>query len=82
MPTSLCMPPAAASHSTLSLATKLLYTFFGGLECIGHSFAYVVHLLYFREMLDSKPSAVASMRDTNLATRLSQQVTNFGAFSP
>jgi hypothetical protein len=35
--------------------------FFGGLECVGHSFAYVAHFVYLR-------SAVACRSATNSAT--------------
>ncbi len=49
------------------------YYYFGGLECVGHSFAYVGHFFYFERCLDSNPAqraAVTSKRATNLATHL------------
>ncbi len=31
--------------------------FFGGLECVGHSFAYVAHFVFFEICLDSNPES-------------------------
>jgi hypothetical protein len=31
------------------------YLIFAGLECVGHSFAYVAHILYYKRFLDSNP---------------------------
>ncbi len=46
--------------------------FFGGLECIGHSFAYVVDLVFLKDVwIRTQRAAVASRRATNLATHLS-----------
>jgi hypothetical protein len=43
--------------------------FFGGLECVGHSFAYVAHLLFLRDVwIRTQSTAVASWRATDLAT--------------
>ncbi len=43
--------------------------FFGGLECVGHSFAYVAHLWFLRDVWIRTQSAdVASWRATDLAT--------------
>ncbi len=45
-----------------------LVYFFGGLECVGYSFAYVAYLWFLREVLILTRSAVvASGRATNLA---------------
>ncbi len=43
--------------------------FFGGLECAGHSFAYVAHLWFLRDVwIRTQSAAVASWRATDLAT--------------
>ncbi len=43
--------------------------FFGGLECVGHSFAYVAHLWFLRDVwIRTQSTAVASWRATDLAT--------------
>jgi hypothetical protein len=45
--------------------------FFGGLECFGHSFAYVAQFVFLRDVLIwPQRAAVASRRSTNLATHL------------
>ncbi len=50
-----------------------LYIFFGGLECVGHSFAYVAHLWFLRDVwIRTQSTAVASWRATDLATHPSQ----------
>ena len=42
--------------------------FFGGLECVGHSFAYVAHLWFLRDVwIRTQSAAVASWRATGLA---------------
>ena len=44
------------------------FIFFGGLECVGHSFAYVEPLVFLRDVwIRTKRAAVASRRATNLA---------------
>jgi hypothetical protein len=48
--------------------------FFGGLECVGHSFAYVAHFVFLRDIWRA---AVASRRATNLATHLSPKMGGF-----
>ncbi len=47
-----------------------LYIFFGGgLECVGHSFAYVAHLWFLRDVwIRTQSTAVASWHATDLAT--------------
>jgi hypothetical protein len=43
--------------------------FFGGLECVGHSFAYVAHLWFLRDVwIRTQSTAAASWRATDLAT--------------
>ncbi len=43
--------------------------FFGGLECVGHSFAYVAHLWFLRDVwIRTQSAAVASWCATDLAT--------------
>ncbi len=45
--------------------------FFGGLERVGHSFAYVAHFLFLRDVwIRNQRAAVASRRATNWATYL------------
>ncbi len=44
--------------------------FFSGLECVGHSFAYVAHLWFLRDVwIRTQSAAVASWRATDLATQ-------------
>jgi hypothetical protein len=64
-----------AFSSTISVLDKFFCTFLGGLECVGHSFAYVASpILYlFVRCLDSNQRAAAASRRalyTNLATHL------------
>jgi hypothetical protein len=43
--------------------------FFSGLECVGHSFAYVAHLRFLRDVwIRTQSAAVANWRATDLAT--------------
>ncbi len=43
--------------------------FYGGLECVGHSYAYVAHLSFTRDLwIRTQSAAVASCRATDLAT--------------
>jgi hypothetical protein len=45
-----------------------LCLFFGGLECVGHSFAYVFHVVFLRDVwIQTQRAALASRRATNLA---------------
>ncbi len=47
--------------------------FFGGLECVGHSFDYVAHLWFLRDVwIRTQSMAVASWRATDLATHPSR----------
>ncbi len=55
---------------------KLFFVYcFGGLECVGHSFAYVAHLLFLRDVwIRTQSAAVASWRATDLATHPSNDL--------
>jgi hypothetical protein len=45
--------------------------FFGGLECVGHSFAYVALFVFLRDVwIRTQRAAVASSRATTFATHL------------
>ncbi len=68
-------------HWKLYLALYYFYIFFiffGGLECVGHSFVYVAHFVFLRDVLiRTQRAAVASRRyqlshssPSNLATHL------------
>ncbi len=49
----------------------LFFIFFGGLECVGHSFSYVAHLVFLRDVWSRTLRAAAASRSaTNLATHL------------
>ncbi len=46
-------------------------TKFCGLECVGHSIAYVAHFIFLKDVrIRTQRAAVASRRATNLATHL------------
>ncbi len=48
-----------------------LYFLLGGLECNGHSFVYVAHFVFLRDVwIRTQRAAVASRRATNLANHL------------
>ncbi len=50
---------------------KSCILFFGGLQCVGHSFAYVAHFVFLRDVwIRTQRPAVAIRRATNLATHL------------
>ncbi len=56
-------------HVRLVLNFFFLYIFFCGLECVGHSFAYVAHLWFLKDVwIRTQSTAVASWRATDLAT--------------
>ncbi len=38
----------------------LFCIFFGGLQCVGNSFAYVAHFVFFERCLDSNPESCRS----------------------
>jgi hypothetical protein len=51
--------------------------FFGGLECVGHSFAYFAHFVFLRDVwVRPQRAAVASKRATSLATHLPNLATH------
>jgi hypothetical protein len=51
--------------------------FFSGLECVGHSFAYVAHLWFVWDVwIRTQSSAIASWRATDLATHPSYLATH------
>ncbi len=55
--------------------------FFGGLECVGHSFAYVAHLWFLRDVwIWTQSTAVARWRATDLATHSITTVPNILLF--
>jgi hypothetical protein len=50
---------------------------FGELECVGHSFAYFAHFIYFRDVwILTQRAAVASRRAANFATHLPNLATH------
>ncbi len=62
-------PYAIEAYNFKSL--NFFHIFFGGLECVGHSFAYVAHLWFLRDVwIQTKSAAVASGHATNLVTHL------------
>jgi hypothetical protein len=45
--------------------------FFGGLQCVSNSFAYVAHFVFLRDVrIRTRRAAVPNRHDTNLATHL------------
>ncbi len=45
--------------------------FFGGLECVGHSIAYVARFIFLRDIwIRTQRAAIANRRATNIATHL------------
>jgi hypothetical protein len=44
--------------------------FFGGLECVGHSFVYVADFLFLRDWMRTQRAAEASRLATNFVTHL------------
>jgi hypothetical protein len=61
----------AFSVALLWKSRFLLSNFFDGLECVGHSFAYVAHFVFLRDVwIRTQRAAVASWLATNLATNL------------
>ncbi len=48
-----------------------IFYFVGGLECVGHSFAYVAHFVFLGDVwIRTQRAAVASRCAINLATHL------------
>ncbi len=60
----------------MSYNNKLAY-YFGGLECVGHSFAYVAHFVYLRDVWIQTQRAAVARRATNLATHLSRYANSY-----
>ncbi len=61
-----------ARHSTVGEKSFFLYIF-GGLECVGHSFANVAHFIFLRDVwIRTQRDVVARRRSTNLATHVPQ----------
>ncbi len=63
-----------------------MYIFFAGLEYVGHSFAYVAHFVFLRDVwIRTQCAAVASRRATNLATHfpnLASHIPNLASHLP
>jgi hypothetical protein len=54
-----------------------MYIFFGGLECVSYSFAYVALSVFFRDVcIRTQRAAEASRRATKLATHLPNLATH------
>ncbi len=48
---------------------KIFFLFFGGPECVRHSFAYVAHFYFIMDVwIQTQRSAISSRRTINLAT--------------
>jgi hypothetical protein len=69
----------------VKLTLNFYFLFFAELECVGHSFAYVAHFVFLRDVWTrTQRAAVASWRTktylvthlTQLATHLTQLVTH------
>ncbi len=59
-------------HRTIPFKFSFFGYFFGGLECVGHSFAYVANFVILRDVwIRTQRAAVACRRATHLATHLS-----------
>ncbi len=52
-------PPTKRLYAFFRTTSTIFLYFFGGLECVGHSFAYVAHF-YFWEMSSSNPESYRS----------------------
>ncbi len=54
-----------------------LYIFWGGLECAGHSFAYIANFVFLKDVwIRTQRATGASRRATNLATHLNHLATH------
>jgi hypothetical protein len=70
MPSSPALP-CSALLSGIDTFFLLFLNFFGRLECVGHSFTYVAHFVFLRDVwILSQRAAVAGRRANNLATHL------------
>jgi hypothetical protein len=60
-----------SSCEFLLLLLASLLNVFGGMECAGHSFAYVAHLVFFRHVwIRTQRATAANRRTVNLVTHL------------
>jgi hypothetical protein len=50
------------SHHSVYVCFTVYTIYFGGLECVGHSFAYVAHFMIFEGCLDSNSESCRSRR--------------------
>ncbi len=56
--------------------------FFGGIQCIGHFFAYVAHFIFLSDVwIRTHGAAVTSRRNTNLANHLPKFATHLPELS-
>jgi hypothetical protein len=70
------MKPDRWKYIAAPVCTSICY-FFGGLKCVGHSFAYVAHFVFLRDAwIRTQRAAVAARRATNLATHFPNLETN------
>ncbi len=63
--------PALIGTGQTEFAVGNLYNFhfFAGLKCVGHSFAYVEHFVFSRDVwIRMQRAAIGSMRANNLVT--------------
>ncbi len=68
------MPKYLQQFGVVRTESQILFFvyLFGGLECVGHSFAYVAHLRFLRDVwIRTHNAAVASWHATELATHSS-----------
>jgi hypothetical protein len=64
-------PWSHQGHRQICEGRTIIYLKFGGLECVGHSFGYVAHVVFLRYVwIRTQRAAVASRWSTNLATHL------------
>jgi hypothetical protein len=54
----------------VQLKIFILYIFFGGLQCVGNSFAYVAHFVFLRDVLIRTQRAAVASRRVTLTTHL------------
>jgi hypothetical protein len=82
LPTTKGKPAPLSREPQVELLNAPFLNIFGGLECVGHSFAYVAHLRFLRDFwIRTQSDAVASWRATDLATHPSAQCSSTILFS-
>jgi hypothetical protein len=59
------IPSFLKAHSSF-LPSSNFYIFFGVLECVGHSFAYIAHFVFFERFRDSNPQRAAVASDIQI----------------